>query len=121
MDHQGRQLMVAFGDQPLAGGPRASLVTGTVTAGPISPLAQAGKPSTRPVPGATVEALRGDDVVAATRSDGSGCYRLSLPPGAYLIRAQGGGTPYSRQPGQTVTISAGQTLTVNFLLDTGIR
>ena len=115
------ELKVAFGGQQSAGGPHASLVIGTVAAGPISPLALVGKPSTRPVPGATVEALRGNDVVAATRSDDSGRYQLSLPPGTYLIRAQGDGTPYARQPGQTVTISAGQTLTVSFLLDTGIR
>ena len=115
------ELMVAFGDQQPAGGPQASLITGTVAAGPIAPLAKPGKPSTRPVPGATVEALRGNDVVAAARSDGSGRYQLGLRPGTYLIRAQGGVSPYSRQPGQTVTVSAGQALTVDFLLDTGIR
>jgi Carboxypeptidase regulatory-like domain len=111
----------AFGGQQPAIGPGASLVTGTVAAGPISPLARVGQPSTRPVPEAAVEAVRGNDVVAATRTDNSGRYQLSLRPGTYLIRAQGGGSPYSRQPGQTVTISAGQTLTVDFVLDTGIR
>ena len=112
---------MALGDQQPTGEPQASLVTGTVAAGPIAPLAQAGKPSTRPVPGATVEALRGNDVVAATRSDGSGRYQLGLRPGTYLLHAQGGDRPYARQPGRTVTVSAGQALTVDFLLDTGIR
>lgn len=115
------ELMVACGSQQPAAGSPASSVGGTVEAGPVSPLARPGVPATRPLPGATVEALRGSDVVAATHSDAAGRYKLRLHPGTYLIRAKASGRFFSKKPGETVTISAGQTLTVNFILDTGIR
>lgn len=114
-------LMMGCGSQRPPTGPQPSLVVGTVTAGPITPVARPGRPDTRPLAGATVEALRGSDVVAVTHSDDHGRYQLSLRPGSYLIRARGPGRFLSRDPGKTVTISAGQTLTVDFGLDTGIR
>jgi hypothetical protein len=114
------ELLVACGSQQPAAGTRASLVTGVVAAGPVSPLARPGKPVTRPVPGAAVEALRGSDVVAVTHTDEAGRYELMLHPGTYLIRAESSGL-LSRELGKTVTIFAGQRLTVSFILDTGIR
>jgi hypothetical protein len=41
--------------------------------------------------GATVEALRENQIVAATRSDDRGRHELSLRSGAYLICAKGPG------------------------------
>ncbi len=114
------ELLVACGSQQPAAGAHASLVTGTVAAGPVSPLARPGKPATRPVPGAAVEALRGSDVVAVTHTDEAGRYELMLHPGTYLIRAESSGL-LSKELGKTVTIFAGQRLTVSFILDTGIR
>lgn len=115
------QLTMACGSQQPATGSHESLVVGTVTVGPISPVQRAGKPNTRPLPGAAVEALRGGDVVAAARSDDRGRYELSVRPGTYLIRVQPPGRLLARNPARTVTVSAGETLTVNFFLDTGIR
>ena len=102
-------------------GSRASLVVGTVTAGPVTPVQRAGKPNTRPLPGAAVEALRGGDVVAFTRCDDRGRYGLTVRPGTYLIRVRPPGRFLTKYPVKTVTIAAGETLTVDFLLDTGIR
>jgi hypothetical protein len=112
-------LAAACGSQAGAGAP-ASVISGTVAAGPILPVTQPGVPNTRPVPGATVEAVRGTEVVAVTRTDGDGRYRLTLQPGAYLIVAKSG-RYLSRQQSHPATIAAGKTLTVNFVLDTGIR
>lgn len=112
-------LIVACGSQHPAGY-RTCLVTGTVQAGPVSPVARAGEPGTRPVAGATVEALRGTDVVAVARTDAAGRYELLLQPGSYVILAKP--DQYRpRNPGETITVSAGETRTVNFVLDTGIR
>ena len=104
-----------------ATGSQASVVAGTVTAGPVTPVQQVGRPNSRPLPGATIEALRGGDVIAAARSDDRGRYRLTVRPGTYLIRVMPAGRFLSKSPDKTVTVSAGETLTVNFLLDTGIR
>jgi hypothetical protein len=114
-------LMVACGSRQPAAGSHTSLVVGTVTAGPVAPIEHPGRPNTRRLPGASIEALRASDVIAVTHSDDAGRYRLSVRPGTYLIRAQPPGRFLSTNPVKTVTISAGETLTVDFLLDTGIR
>jgi Carboxypeptidase regulatory-like domain len=112
-------LAVACGSQRPGAGPPASLVTGTVAAGPVAPLAQPGVPATRAVPGTTVEALRGNQVVATAYTDKGGRYELRLQPGTYLIRAQSDKF-LSRQASKTVTLSRRQKLTVNLVFDTGI-
>jgi hypothetical protein len=114
------ELVVACGSQRPGAGPSASLVTGTVAAGPVSPVARPGVPSTRPVRGATVDALRGDKIVAVAHTDDVGRYQLRLQPGTYVITVKAD-QYLSKKAGQTVTISAGETLTADFVLDTGIR
>jgi hypothetical protein len=59
--------------------------------------------------------------VAVTRSDDRGRYELTVRPGTYLLRARPPVRFLAKNPVRTVTISAGETLTVNFRLDTGIR
>ena len=113
-------LVVACGSQRPAVGPPASLVTGTVAAGPTSPLARPGVPATRAGAGITVEALHSNQVTATASTDGAGRYELGLPPGTYLIRAQSD-KYLSRERSKTVTLPTGQKLTVNLVLDTGIR
>lgn len=113
-------LMVACGSQHPAADPPATLVTGTVAAGPVSPLAQPGVPANRAVPGMTVEALRGNKVVATAGTDEAGRYRLILQPGTYLIRVQSD-KYLSRQASKIVTLARGQKLTVSLVFDTGIR
>jgi len=100
--------------------PTASMVVGTVEAGPLYPLAMPDRPNTRPVQSAVVEALHDGNVVAATTTDDAGRYELRVHPGTYLIRARAEGL-HSKEPGKTVTVSAGETLSVRFVLDTGIR
>jgi len=113
-------LAVACGSQRPTAGRAASLVTGTVAAGPISPLARPGVPATHVIAGAIVQALRGNRVIATTHTDETGRYELRLQPGTYLIRAQSD-KYLSRERSKTVTLPTGQKLTVNLVLDTGIR
>lgn len=113
-------MVAACGTQRPADSPPASEVTGTVVAGPISPLAQPGVPTTRPVSGATVEAQRGTDVAAVTRTDGAGRYELTLPPGTYVIFVKAD-RYFAKRSSQTVTVSAGDRLKIDLIIDTGIR
>jgi len=112
-------LLVACGSQRPGAGPPAALVTGMVAAGPISPGAWPSVPTTRVVPGATVEALRGNQVIATAYTDEAGRYELRLQPGTYVIRALSDKF-LSREKRKTVTLSSGQKLTVNLVFDTGI-
>ena len=91
-----------------------------MAAGPVSPVARPGAAATRPVSGATIEALRGSKIIAVARTDRAGRYTLSLPPGSYVILVTAS-RYLTEQTTKTVTVSAGQTLTVGFVLDTGIR
>lgn len=113
-------MVAACGTQRPATGPPASVVTGTVVAGPISPVARPGAPATRPVHGATVEALRGTEVIASARTDHAGRYQLTLPPGSYVILAKAE-SYFSKNKSQTVALAAGETLKLSFVIDTGIR
>jgi Carboxypeptidase regulatory-like domain len=112
-------LIVACGSQRPIAGPPDSLVTGVVAAGPVSPGARPGVPATLVVRGATVEALRGNQVIATAYTNEAGQYELRLQPGTYLIRAQSD-KYLSREKSKTVTVSRGQKLTVNLVFDTGI-
>jgi hypothetical protein len=114
------ELTVACGSQRPPASPPDCRVTGTVAAGPVSPVARPGEPGTRPVRRATVEALRGRKVVAVARTDRAGHYHLTLPPGTYVILVKAH-RYLSRHSSKTVAVSAGQTLKVAFVLDTGIR
>ena len=100
--------------------PVASRVAGHVSAGPVTPVSRPGQPDTRHVDGARVEALRGTDVVAVTSTDHAGSYQLRLAPGTYVIAVTYPGLRPSPLA-KTVTVSARQAQTLNFVLDTGIR
>jgi hypothetical protein len=113
-------LSVGCGSYRPGTGPPASLVTGRVAAGPVAPLARPGVPATRAVRGATVQALRGNQVMATAYTNEAGRYELRLQPGTYLIRTQSD-KYLSRQASKTVTLSSRQKLTVNLVFDTGIR
>jgi hypothetical protein len=113
-------MMAACGTQRPAASPPVSEVTGTVIAGPISPVARPGVPTTRPVRRATVEAQRGTEVVAVARTDGAGRYELRLPPGTYVILAKAD-RYFARMSSKTVTLSAGEIKKIDLLIDTGIR
>jgi len=114
------ELIVACGSQRQAATPPASRITGTVAAGPVSPVARPGAAATRPVRGATIEALRDSTIIAVARTDRAGRYTLSLPPGSYVILVKAS-RYLTKQTTKTVAVSAGQTLEVGFVLDTGIR
>jgi hypothetical protein len=102
------------------GPPTSALVSGTVLAGPIAPVAQPGVADTRPVSGALVEVLRDTTVSASTRTDSLGRYQISIPPGSYIIVVTAKGYLMGQQR-KSVAVTAGQKLKINVTIDTGIR
>ncbi len=114
-------VLVACGSQGARGASDTALISGTVMAGPISPISRIGHPNTRPVPGARVEALQGNQVVGVVHTDHSGHYTLKLLPGTYVILANSDRYRFSKPRPKTVVASAGHTQNVDFVLDTGLR
>jgi len=73
------------------------------------------------VAGAQVEALSGPDVVAVTHTDSAGYFQFTLHPGSYVIAVTYVGYRPSAPMTKTIVAAAGQTETLDFTLDTGIR
>ncbi|MFN2517754.1 MAG: carboxypeptidase-like regulatory domain-containing protein [Jatrophihabitantaceae bacterium] len=70
--------------------------------------------------GAVVAALSGGRVVASTKTDQRGRFRLALQPATYDVRATNVGG-YRSTTEQTVTLAPAESVSVTLLLDTGIR
>lgn len=114
-------VLVACGNSKPEPAAAAGQITGQVSAGPLTPVSRPGQPASRPVDGALVEAMRGTDKVAVTRTDHAGRYQMALQPGTYVIAVSHAGYLRSVPALRTVTVIAGHRQTVDFTLDTGIR
>ena len=99
--------------------PGEGTVTGTVTISPCSPVERVGGTPCPPRPGLVVsfQPIAGGAARTAT-TDQAGIYWIDLPPGDYDARAAGG---IVAGPLRRVTVRTGETLTVNFDVDSGIR
>lgn len=96
-------------------------VTGTVRAQPSCPVQRVSSPCPpAPVKGATVQLLRGGDVIAADHTDARGRFRLSASPRTYVIRATATGT-HPTSDSRTVRVGSGATTEVTLTVDLGIR
>ncbi len=109
-----------------AGAAPTSGIRGRIVEGPTCPVE-----SNPPQPGCAprpilatlrIHALRGRRIHIA-RSDGQGVFGLRLPPGTYVVVAQGtGASPFPRPPAPfDVSVHAGHFTTVTVRYDTGIR
>jgi hypothetical protein len=106
----------------LAQTPTAQL-TGKVSRGPLAPLARPGVANAAPVAGAVIEiTMPAGKPVAEARTDSHGRYSCRLAPGTYRVGVASPVAGFRRSnPVSTVTVKAGQTITQDFYLDTGIR
>lgn len=100
-------------------------IQGTVTAGPTCPVQTVENPCPdKPVPDREVDVQTpAGAVVASTKTDANGHYSVAVPPGSYVVHVvivQGQAGIRQNTPGN-VTVAAGQTVTLNIVLDTGIR
>jgi hypothetical protein len=92
------------------------LLHGTVTIGPTSPVCSVDHPCEKAAVKVTLTFSRPGRVVRAV-TDENGRYRVSLPAGAWKVRASAG---MFMKPA-TITLPRVRTATRNFAIDTGIR
>jgi len=99
---------------------RDGAVLGTVLSAPSCPVERSDSPCPpRPVRGAVVDAVVGDQLRATTHSDRAGRFRLSLPYGTYTIRATNPGALHTTAT-RSVRIDRA-TVSVRLVVDSGIR
>ena len=68
-----------------------------------------------------VRSRSGDKEIAHVTADKDGNYRVSLPPGDYVLDAQGRAPGHVRAAPKRFSIASNQTVHADFELDTGIR
>ncbi len=90
---------------------------GTVLLDPGYPTCQPGTPCTRPAANVPLRFWRHGRVVAHTRTDGSGRYRIALQPRTYRVSSTSGAV---LEPTR-ITVPTDRYRQVTFRLDTGIR
>ncbi len=107
-------------DLPLAAG----FVKGTVTVGPLCPVERADRPC--PVPPETytsrnVLVYEADQTTMKTKRalSTTGSYSISLSPGTYWVQIDPAGIGEGEK--KQVSVTAGNTVTTDFDIDTGIR
>jgi hypothetical protein len=96
-------------------------LTGTVLRGPVTPVCQVNVPCDAPF-AASFEVRRAGARVATFTSDAEGKFRVSLPPGSYVI-VPAADAPIMQPEIQTKDVQVGpEGLTsIQLLFDTGIR
>ena len=96
-------------------------VRGQVRIGPLAPVEQPGVSNDAPY-AATLRVERASDlkVIAETKADANGSFRVALAPGDYVLQPLGG-APLPTAPTQEFMVSAGRFTTVRVDYDSGIR
>ena len=98
----------------------ASGLRGLVLRGPTAPVCRLGEPCEAPAARVTLVFSRSGTVVARTRTDADGRYRIALNPGRYTVRTTRPGFERTVSPAR-VTVPTGRYARVTFRIDTGIR
>jgi hypothetical protein len=103
------------------------VLTGQVTIGPLSPVVRPGD-TPQPVPPEVYAArqimvydARGSKLVREVSIEADGRYRVTLRAGVYTVDINHSGIDHSPGLPRQVEISAGETLTLDIDIDTGIR
>ena len=91
---------------------------GHATKGPLTPVCREDVPCDGPAGSARLLFLRAGRVVAQTRTDASGAYRIRLRPGRYTVKSKIG---FGVVKPSTVTVPHGRFARVDLFVDTGIR
>jgi hypothetical protein len=111
-----------------AGGPAApkGMIQGQVTIGPICPVERPDQPclptpETYAARKVLVRSADGVNLVATLSLNETGYYRVDLDPGTYVVDINHAGIDRSPDVPRTITLSAGETVTLDIGIDTGIR
>ena len=100
--------------------PTESGITGQVRIRPVRPHTTIGVPNLAPYQAKfdVLDASR--NPVTSFETDPNGNFRISLPPGKYILRPQTSG-PYPRASEQTVVVPPKSFAQVQIVYDSGIR
>lgn len=101
---EGHLKIISLKEVELAGGTPAKFTAENYTEYPLIVLNQ-----------------NGQKEVARMTPDRAGNYRISLPPGAYILDVAGRGQRHLRAEPQPFTVFSNQTVRVEMNIDTGIR
>ncbi|OGY42505.1 MAG: hypothetical protein A2Y82_04015 [Candidatus Buchananbacteria bacterium RBG_13_36_9] len=102
------------------------IISGKVTIGPICPVEKVGEPCSVPASAYTSHQViiydsTGKIEVQKTYFNHNGTFAFSVPAGTYIVDIFKTGIERSPDLPITVTVKAGETVRVDFSLDTGIR
>lgn len=102
------------------------VLTGHVTIGPLRPVERPGDPTD--IPPEVYDARKvmvydrsGKNLVKRVDIGHDGRYRVELPPGVYVVDINRLGIDRSREVPRTIEIRAGEVVTIDIDIDTGIR
>ena len=101
----------------VSSGTSASGLRGTVLLDPGYPNCQPGTPCTRPAADVPLKFWRNGRVVARTRTDANGRFRIALRPRTYRVSSKSG----AKLKPIYVLVASDRYRRVTFKLDTGIR
>jgi hypothetical protein len=107
--------------------PPGGTLEGKVTIGPLQPVERVGQPTSTPAPEVfTSRSLNifqadGKTLVTSLHFNPDGTYRVSLPPGTYVVDIPHTGIGFARPLPKTITIHSGETVQLDIDIDTGIR
>ena len=100
-----------------AGATSRSGLRGMVLIAPSTPVCKAGTPCARPAPHVLLRFWRSGRLVAHTRSDANGRYRIALRPRSYSVTTGARGLLKPK----SVTVATDSYRRVTFRIDKGIR
>ena len=98
----------------------AGRTEGQILLSPAFPVARAGEPNQRGVPGQVAVVAATGAVVAEVTSDPQGRFSVVLPSGHYTLRLTSPRWPASSEP-QPVIVESGRATKTELLFDAGIR
>lgn len=121
-------LLGVVGCTAVAEEPATATLQGHVTIGPLQPVLREGE-TPPPVPPEVYAARSldiftadGETLVTTVSFNSDGSYQVVLQPGHYrLVLGAASSIDHSPELPQTVELKAGETLNVDFSIDTGIR
>ena len=94
---------------------------GVASRSPTSPVCRAEEPCSEPAANVVLLFTQSGRVVARTRTDDTGRYRVRLTPGMYRVRLTTRPAPGSGLEPRQVRAPRGRFAHVDFTIDTGIR
>ncbi len=80
-----------------------------------------GAPSSTPLAGVDFDVRKGSDIVASFKTDELGRFRISLPPGHYVVSMKSGKRRMRNQSSFEVDVIAGHIKHVQWTCDSGLR